>query len=116
MSAVVRQGRRRSPDHRSRSRPGPPQSERSKAFEQRFDRSAELRPELNLTGNRALGGVRDQIRVEYELVGYLDRLTHADVVVFCSRSGKFLARLERNLACILRRKNWLEGTAAELAW
>ena len=48
---------------------GPPEGECSGALEQRFDRSAQLRPELDLTSDRALRDLRGQSGIEDEFVG-----------------------------------------------
>ena len=69
-------------------RAGPPKGERSGAFEQWFDRSAELRPELDLTSNRAFCDLCGQASIENEFVGYLDGLAHNVMVAFCYPMNK----------------------------
>ena len=48
----------------------------------------QVRPELDLTGDRALCELGGQPSVEDELVGYLDGLAHRVMVAFCYRAGK----------------------------
>ena len=73
-------------------RAGPPQSERSGAFEQWFDRSAKLRPELDLTSNRAFGDFRGQPSIEDEFVGYLHGLAHSVNGSILLPSGQVIER------------------------
>jgi hypothetical protein len=50
--------------------------ERLGSLEEGFDRSPQLGPELDLSGDRSLGDVCHQSGVKEELIGDLDRLSH----------------------------------------
>ncbi len=67
---------------------GLPQGECSGAFDQRFDRTAELRPELNLASDGALRNFCDPTGIADEFIGYFDGLAHLVKVAFCCRPGK----------------------------
>jgi hypothetical protein len=54
--------------------------ERLGALEEGFDGSPQLGPELDLPGDRPLGDVCHQSRVQEELIGDLDRLSHDRMV------------------------------------
>ena len=61
-------------------RPGPAQGQRLGSLQQRFDGPPQLRPILDLTGNRTLGDRRRQPCIEHEFFGELYGLAHSPMV------------------------------------
>jgi hypothetical protein len=70
---------------------GPPERKRSRSFEQWLDCPAKLRPELDLTGYRALGDLCRQSGIQDQLIRDLHGLTHRAMVAFCYPVGKRIA-------------------------